>query len=343
MNILIIGFGSVGSHYFKILKNDKKIKNIYLLDNEKKIYHKKIKQIDQKDFLKNKYKINYAIICTPSSSHYYHAMLCLKKKINVLIEKPFVLKLKEAKKLISLAKKTKVKCWTALQNRYNLAVDKMLETTKSRKIGKIVTVESNLFWHRSKKYYSNNWRGKYATDGGVLVNQGIHLLDMLIYIFGEIKNFNVFSSFNKKKLEAEDLISINFLHKSGVVSSYKATTRADRDYEASIDVVAEKKRFKIRGISLNSFHYWKKNKFLKSNKSSEFFKNMNDPKSGMGNGHKKILKEFLNKKINISSKSIEIKNNLYVLKVIHSIYNCLLRKNKNLNTVRNKQSKLGIK
>ena len=106
MNILIIGFGSVGAHYFEILKNDKKIKNIYLLDSEKKIYHKKIKQINLKDFLKNKYKINYAIICTPSSNHYYHANLCLEKKINVLIEKPFVLKLHEAKKLISLAKKT---------------------------------------------------------------------------------------------------------------------------------------------------------------------------------------------------------------------------------------------
>ena len=66
------------------------------------------------------------------------------------------------------------------------------------------------------------------------------------------------------------------------------------------------------------------------------------PKSGMGNGHKKILKEFLNKKIKKSTRDLEISKNIYVLKVIHSIYNKISKKIK-LNKIENKQSLLGKK
>ena len=248
----------------------------------------------------------------------------------MLIEKPFTLQLKHAKKLIELSKKTKMKCWTILQNRYNLAAKKMLKLTKELGLKSVSFVDCSLYWHRSKKYYFNNWRGKYSSDGGVLTNQAIHLLDMLIYIFGEIKCFNVLAGYNKKKLQAEDLITINFLHKNKIISSFKATTRANRNYEASIDVISDKKRFKIRGISLNSFHLWKSNKFSIDKKNSENFGASTGQIGGMGNGHKKILKEFLSENNKFSSRGLEIKNNLYVLKVIHSIYNDLLSNKKNL-------------
>ena len=72
------------------------------------------------------------------------------------------------------------------------------------------------------------------------------------------------------------------------------------------------------------------------------FKNTLGPKGGMGTGHKKILKEFLNHKIKFSSKRLEIKNNLYILKLIHSIYNAISGKNINFDIVQEKQSRLGL-
>ena len=57
-----------------------------------------------------------------------------------------------------------------------------------------------MLWHRDKKYYSNNWRGKYSSDGGVLTNQAIHLLDTLIFNFGKIKSFDAYAEFNKINL-----------------------------------------------------------------------------------------------------------------------------------------------
>ena len=250
-----------------------------------------------------------------------------------------MLKLKHANDLIKITKRKKLKCWTALQNRHNTAVKKISSMIKSNSLGKIALVDCAMFWHRSKKYYEG-WRGKYLSDGGVLNNQAIHLLDMLIYIFGPIKHFDAYAGFDKKKLQAEDLILINFIHKNGTTSSFKATTRANQDYRSALDVIGSKGRALIKGVSLNSYHYWDKEKFKSSKKYSENFILGLGPKSGMGTGHKKILGEFLNKKLNRSSCDLEISKNKYTLKVIHSIYNNIFRKKK-LNPIKDKESILG--
>ena len=65
----------------------------------------------------------------------------------------------------------------------------------TEKLGKIIFVDCSLYWNRDKKYYKTGWRGKYSSDGGVLTNQAIHLLDTLIYNFGNISNFDVFAVF----------------------------------------------------------------------------------------------------------------------------------------------------
>ena len=262
----------------------------------------------------------------------------MKRKSNVLIEKPFVLKLQHAKSLIQISKKFKVKCWTALQNRYNLATTYLKKELKRNAIGKIALVDCTMIWCRSKKYYQTDWRGMYKTDGGVLTNQAIHLLDTLVYNFGEILSFDAIASFNKGKLEAEDLIVINFKHKKGVLSNFKATTRANNDYRSAIDIIGEKGRIIVKGISLNTFHKFKNKNLIFYKKHSEEFKLGMGPISGMGFGHKKLLDEFLNKKN--SSRDLEIKKNYYLLKLIHSVYNHILKNNKKTK-VKEKSSILG--
>ena len=78
---------------------------------------------------------------------------------------------------------------------------------------------------------------------GVLFNQSIHLLDVLIYFFGKIKNFNVVAGFSKDKLQAEDLISVNLNHTNKVISNLKATTRAKEIIECRLMFCVRKEDF----------------------------------------------------------------------------------------------------
>ena len=330
MNIAIIGHGSVGKHYINLLKDFKNIKKIFIVENSKiKIkLDKRCILTSFKNIEKEKLKIDFAIICTPSGSHFKHASFFIKKGIDTLIEKPFVLSIKDAKKLIQLNKLKKNKCWVAFQNRHNLAIQQGKKIVKEKRFGNPFFVDSALYWHRSKNYYRTSWRGKYSSDGGVLFNQSIHLLDIMIYFFGPVKKFNFFADFNKKKLQAEDLITLNLVHKNNIISNLKATTRADRDYRMSMDVLCDKGRYLIKDISLNKIFYFNKTHLKIDRYNSEHFKRGLGPKSGMGNGHKKILKEFLNKNKKNSSKDLEIEKNLYVIKLIHSIYNSLFKEKK---------------
>ena len=340
MNVLIIGFGVAGKYYLEILKKDKKIKKIYIFDKYKIKKNKYIKQIDFNINLIKKLDIKFAFIATPSNLHFKYSKILLQNSINLLIEKPFVLKLSDAKTLINLTKNKKVKCWVTFQNRFNLAIQKLKKIVNKKTLGNIFLVDCSLLWKRDKKYYSVSWRGKYRSDGGVLANQAIHIIDALVYILGKIQKFNSILVFNKKKLQAEDLAIINFVHKNGTFSSLKATTRADSNYRSAMDIIGEKGRALVKGISLNTFHLIKHNRIINDKKNSEEFGSSKGQIGAMGNGHQKIIKEFLSKKINKSSKNLEIEKNLHVLNVLHSMYN--LKKN-NLFKIKKKQSQLGIK
>ncbi len=341
MKIIIVGFGTSGKYYLEMfkklkLKNDISILEKNITRNSKTKNLNIYKNLD--DVKKSKQKFDYAIIATPSHLHFKFADFFLRQKANVLIEKPMVLKLEHAKKLIKVTEKFKVKCWVAFQNRYNKAIQKLRSEISKKKLGEISLIDATLIWKRNFKYYKVSWRGKYRTDGGVLSNQAIHLLDSLIYLFGNIKKFNVLAGFNKKKLQAEDLISINFLHQNNIISSLKATTRADKDYKVEIDAIGNKGRIVVKGISLNTFNIFKRGILKYDRNNSEEFSHGKGPLSGMGNGHYKLLKEFFGKK-KICSKNLEIKNNYYLLKVLHSIYNTLNDNNSSL--VKDKQSILG--
>ncbi len=335
MNILIIGYGVVGKYYLKYLIKDKRVNKIFVINDIELPKNKNFSQIkfDLND-IKNR-KIKHAIICTPSNLHYKFSKILSSNNINILIEKPFVLKIKHAKELISISNKNKdLKCWVAFQNRCNLAIQGVKKFIEQKKIGNIFLTDCSMIWSRSKKYYNVSWRGRYKSDGGVLANQSIHLLDAIIYLFGNIKKFNGLIKFNKKKLEAEDLISLNFEHQNNIISSFKATTRADSNYRSSIDVVGEKGRILVKGISLNTLHIIKPYQVSAIKKKSEFFGN-----EAMGNGHKKILMEFLDDRKLKSSFDLEINKNLHCLAVIHSIYNSV-GKNKS-SVINQKQSILG--
>ncbi len=338
MKIVIVGFGTAGKHYLNLIKSRKKVE-LFITDKIKLPDSKIYKQISFNNIIKKKIKFDYAIIASPSGLHFEHALFFLKRGSNVLIEKPFVLRLDHAKKLISISKRKKLKCWTSLQNRYNLATSKLKSEINSKSIGKISLVDCTMLWHRDNKYYSNSWRGKYSSDGGVLTNQAIHLLDTLIYNFGNVLSFDVFADFNKKKLEAEDLILINFKHTNGLLSSFKATTRANNNYRSAIDVIGDKGRIIVKGVSLNTFSKFKNDNLVLNKKFSENFGENQGAKGGMGFGHKKILNEFLQNKKK-SSKHLEIQYNYYLLKLIHSVYNNI-KSRKKFNKISNKESMLG--
>ncbi len=320
MILTIFGFGSIGKYYLKIV-NKNKFKSIYIVDRTFKKLKKiqNISYLNEVNFKKLKINSTFAIICTPSNLHFKHANFFIKNNTHVLIEKPFVLKYEDAISLSNISKKNELRCWTVFQNRFNEPVILLKKLLKKKSLGEIKFVICNLLWNREKKYYSDGWHGKYSTDGGVLTNQAIHLLDILIYVFGKFKFFDGNLQFDKKKLEAEDYISLNFTNVDNLPINFLATTRANKDYEMSIDIFGSKQRIKIGGIALNKLD------FFDSSLNKKYKKYSFSTKYGYGNKHKKLIENFFNLK-KADKFDLSVEKNLYLIKLINSIYYYLIKK-----------------
>jgi len=219
MNIFFIGMGYMGVERLKtIIKLKKKynlnikgffdpyVKNI----NVKGLKLKSVKSISKEYFKKN--KISFCVISTPHNLIFKYASICLKSdsNINLLIEKPFGLNFKEAKKII-LLKKKKQKIFIGLNYRYFKGISRMLSDIKNKKFGKINSLLVN-FGHGHNPNILKTWKlKKRIAGGGVILDPGIHILNLLQLFCTniKIKYIKKVNNFWKTGVEEEVIIILS--------------------------------------------------------------------------------------------------------------------------------------
>ncbi|MDB3938910.1 Gfo/Idh/MocA family oxidoreductase [Candidatus Pelagibacter sp.] len=236
LNWAIIGTGDVVQRLVdnSLFIKNKSIVTSVLSDNldEAKLYGNKhkIKFIYSKtkknlEKILNDKSINSVYIATPPNSHFFYINFFCKKKINIVCEKPLVIKKTEIKKLQNLKKKYKFNLFTCFYRRYLerfLYVKKVLE---KKYIGKIIYFDIK-FFHSHKNHPTHNivkgkrlpWRFvKKISGGGNIVDMGVHALDLIEFMMGEIENINVLKSNNMKLYKVEDMCITNFKLKNKIL------------------------------------------------------------------------------------------------------------------------------
>ncbi len=323
INVAIIGLGRIAQHHINEITNNKNYKLVSVsdLDSRKLEEIKKKYQVEGyrnfDEMLSNHNNIDLVSIMTPSGMHYEHAKkIIIKFKKNVVLEKPTCLKIKHLKHLYFLAKKNKSRIFPVFQNRYNLSVQRVKKSIISGEIGKIRIVSVTVRWCRPQRYYDlSKWRGTFSHDGGALTNQGIHHIDLIRYLGGEIKNISCKMSTLGAKIEVEDTVVGHYEFKNNnAVGSLEITTSARPiDYEATISVIGSKGIAKISGIAANKLDFFSLNQ-SECKKNSEFFNNV------YGNGHKKFYVD-LEKSINKNKKFPVSENDcVNTIKFLHAFY-----------------------
>jgi UDP-N-acetyl-2-amino-2-deoxyglucuronate dehydrogenase len=337
INIAIIGAGRIAGHHIKSIRKNKNINLVSIcdLDYSKALFYGNKYNISSYqnyfEMLQKEKNINFISLMTPSGMHYEHSknIINLFKK-NIIIEKPVVLKIKQLKELYSFAKNNKVKIYPVFQNRYNLAVEKVKKSIANNVLGKISSINIRVRWCRPQKYYdASPWRGTYSHDGGALTNQGIHHIDLLRFLGGEVsKAFCLMKTFGSK-IEVEDSVSGTIEFKNGSIGSIEVTTAArPNDFEASISILGSKGLAQIGGIAVNELQIFTPN----PKHCKKFTQNVPDP---YGYGHIKFYRDvyldFLNKKKFL----INYKECLGTLKLLHAFYTSnKISKNVNVKTIK---------
>lgn len=199
-------------------------------------------------------------IATESGLHGEIAMYCIEQGVNVIIEKPMAMSLAEADKIIELAEKHNVKVSACHQNRFNIGVQEMRKALEQGRFGKLSHGSIHVRWNRGKEYYTQApWRGTWEQDGGALMNQCIHGIDLLRWMLGdEIESvYGVTRQHFHDYLEAEDLGMAVVKFKNGAVATIEGTTNVyPQNLEETLYVFGEKGSVKLGGKSCNNIDVW---------------------------------------------------------------------------------------
>ena len=324
----LIGCGRVGTYYIKILKS-KKIKNYKVisvcdLDPKKsKIFskHLKCKPYNNYKSLEFYKDIDTVLILTPSGSHFEIAKFFLKKKINVICEKPLTMIPKNSLILDNIAKKNNVICTVVFQNRFNKSIKFLKKIIEKKKFGKIISISLSLLWCRYQKYYEDGWHGTWLNDGGVTNQQAIHHIDIIRWLFGPVLSVCSVAENRLNKLEAEDTMHAVVKFNKSFNGNIEITTAArPKDLHASLSVVGENGTIVISGVGLNKIQLLHlkglKESVLKIKKkySEKVF-------TGYGNSHIFYLDEIFKRIIKKSKKPLVSCEEAYrTSKLIHALY-----------------------
>lgn len=205
----------------------------------------------------NKIGIDLIVLATPSGLHPIQTKIAAKSGINVCTEKPMAINLSDAKEMIKVCKESNVKLFVIKQNRLNPTLQILKKKVEENKFGNIGIVDINVFWQRPQSYYDQDeWRGTKELDGGALLNQASHYVDLLEWIIGPLEGLYANVSTISRNIEVEDTAVIQLKWESGALGSMSVTMITyPKNIEGSITIIGDKGSAKVGGIAVNEFEY----------------------------------------------------------------------------------------
>jgi predicted dehydrogenase len=165
-------------------------------------------------------------ICAPSGIHSEIAVAAAGAGVNVLTEKPMAITLPQIDAMISACDDAGVKLGCIFQRRTTSASIRVREAVKNGELGKMVMGDAYLKYYRSQAYYdSAGWRGTWELDGGgALMNQGVHGIDLLLWIMGDVEKVYAKAAPKTRRIPVEDTAVAILTFKSGAWGVLEGTT-----------------------------------------------------------------------------------------------------------------------
>jgi UDP-N-acetyl-2-amino-2-deoxyglucuronate dehydrogenase len=243
--------------------------------------------------LLNRDDIDVVNICTPSGTHAPIAIQVANEKKHVIVEKPIALTTEDANAIITACNINGVKLSVVHPNRFRPATMELRRAVNEGQFGKISHANATLRWNRNQEYYDQAvWRGTKDLDGGVLMNQAIHNLDLLIWLLGDIEEVSSMSATRLRDIESEDVAVgvLRFCNGAlGVIEA--ATTIYPKNLEETISIFGETGTVKIGGITANQIEHWNI-KSMNSEDSEELIRFIKKDAFGKP-GHQWIIEDMI--------------------------------------------------
>lgn len=265
--------------------------------------------------------IDVVDILTPSGLHAEHAVIAAGRKKHVIVEKPLALTIPDGERIIAACRDAGVKLFVVKQNRFNVPIQHLRDAVRAGRFGKLVMGTVRVRWCRTQEYYDQDaWRGTWAMDGGVIVNQASHHIDLLTWLMGDVESVFAYTTTRLVNIEADDTAVAVLRFTSGALGVIEATTGTrPKDLEGSISILGAHGSVEVGGFAANVMKTWQ---FSNPEPDDQMILqgSCENPPSVYGFGHKRCLNEIVRCLREETSETVDGEEGLRSLTLINAMY-----------------------
>jgi UDP-N-acetyl-2-amino-2-deoxyglucuronate dehydrogenase len=265
IRLALVGCGRISKNHFDSIKQHAdQIELVSLCDVDTNALqaHTRLYQVpgyvSMTDMLA-KEQIDLVAICTPSGLHSQQAILAAQHGVHVLTEKPMATRLADGVAMVKACDQAGVFLFVVKQNRRNATLQLLKQAVEQGRFGKIYNVAMNVFWTRPQEYYNqgHGWRGTWEFDGGALMNQASHYIDLLEWIVGPVESVMAYTATQARKIETEDSGVAAIRWRSGALGTVNVSMLTyPKNLEGSITILGEKGSARVGGVAVNEIQEW---------------------------------------------------------------------------------------
>lgn len=331
MKYALIGCGRISPNHIAAAQNNK-LEIVAICDIDEKCMTDKVlkfklganvrKYTDYRKMIETEAP-ELVAICTESGKHAEVALYCIRHGCNCIIEKPIALSIADADAIIAASIKHHVKVCACHQNRFNKAIQKIYEAVAMNRFGRMFYGTAHIRWARDYEYYNRaKWRGTWEQDGGALMNQCIHDIDLLRWLMGDEVD-EVIGMTDRLKhdyIETEDLGIALIKFTNGSYGIIEGTTDVyPKNLEETLYLFGEKGTVKAGGEAVNLIQEWRFADYL--DEAQAVIKEFSDlPPNIYGFGHTKIYADVIDAVIRDRKPFVDAYAGKRALELVLAIY-----------------------
>ena len=332
----VIGQGHIGKRHADMVRRNPEAELIAVCDiapkgqlglnDLKELFYNSVE-----DLLEAHPEIEVVNVCTPNGLHAQHSLIALEAGKNVVCEKPMALTKADCEAMLFKALQVNKTVFCVMQNRYSPPSVWLKKIVDEKIIGDVFMVQLNCYWNRDERYSrpagqagkKEGWKGNQELDGGTLFTQFSHWVDLLYWIFGDMKDFQAkFNDFNHANLtEFEDSGFVNFNFTNGGMGSINYSTAVwDTNLESSITIIGSNGSVKVGGQYMDKVEYCHiKNYALPmldpTNEANDY-----GAYKGSANNHPQVISNVINTLKGRTTMTTNAMEGLKVVDIIERIY-----------------------
>ncbi len=198
------------------------------------------------------------ILSTPSGLHPIQAIKTARSGRHVITEKPMATRWRDGLEMVRVCDEEGVRLFVVKQNRKNVTLQLLKRAVEGGRFGRIFLVTINVLWSRPQAYYdSAKWRGTWEFDGGALMNQASHYIDLVDWLIGPVESVQAYVATLARNIQVEDTATVGIRWRSGALGSVNVTMLTyPRNLEGSITIIGEKGTVRVGGVAVNDIQQW---------------------------------------------------------------------------------------